>query len=153
MQAALVHVRSDGQQHPVPLKPGRILIGRQDDCQIRIPSAQVSRHHCEIVTGESGVRVRDLGSSNGTTVNGQRVEDAPLRAGDVVAVGPMLFVVRIDGEPAQIDPEALSARVTASSAAPIKQPAPGVSSDPGESSVDMDFDFDLSDDEDDQPAL
>jgi pSer/pThr/pTyr-binding forkhead associated (FHA) protein len=151
VQAALVHVRSDGQQQVVPLKGGKVLVGRQDDCQIRIPSGQVSRHHCEIVSAPGGLRIRDLGSSNGTTVNGQRVEDAPLRPGDVIAVGPMLFVVRIDGEPAHIDPEALSARVT--SAAPTRRAAPTPAPSMGDSSVDFDFDLDLSDDDDDQPAL
>lgn len=151
MEAALVHVRSDGQQQAVPLKSGKITVGRQEDCQIRIPSPQVSRHHCEITTGGAGVRIRDLGSSNGTTVNGQPVEDAELSAGDVVAIGPMLFVVRIDGEPASIDPEALTARVAASSAA--ASPSPGSPADNDDSSVDFDFDLDLSDEDDDQPAL
>jgi pSer/pThr/pTyr-binding forkhead associated (FHA) protein len=153
VQAALVHVRSDGHQQNVPLRSGKVLVGRQEDCQIRIPSAQVSRHHCEITSGADGLRIRDLGSSNGTTVNGQRVDEAHLRPGDVVAVGPMLFVVRIDGEPAQIDPEALTARVAASSAAPARQPAPGTLGGKDDSSVDLDFDFDLSDEDDDQPAL
>jgi pSer/pThr/pTyr-binding forkhead associated (FHA) protein len=154
VEAALVHVRSDGQQQTVPLRAGKVVIGRQDDCQIRIPSPQVSRHHCELTSGAGGLRVRDLGSSNGTIVNGQRVEDASLRPGDVLSIGPMLFVVRIDGEPALINPEALSARVAASSAAPDRQPAPpGARSANEDSSVDLDFDFDLSDDDDDQPAL
>jgi len=153
VEAALVHVRSDGHQQTVPLRAGKVVVGRQDDCQIRIPSPQVSRHHCEITSGAAGVRIRDLGSSNGTIVNGQRVEDAPLRPGDVLSIGPMLFVVRIDGQPAQIDPEALSARVAAASAAPEREPAPSTVSANDDSSVDIDFDFDLSDEDDDQPAL
>lgn len=156
MEAALVHVRSDGKQQPVPLRAGKILIGRQEDCQLRIPSAQVSRHHCEVVTGGSGVRIRDLGSSNGTYVNGQKVEEAELEAGDVLALGSMLFVVRIDGNPASIDPEELSRRVQSASTAAAEASGPGAlaAADENEgSSVDFDFDFDLSDDDDDQPAL
>jgi pSer/pThr/pTyr-binding forkhead associated (FHA) protein len=145
-----VHVRSDGQQQAVPLKQGRMLIGRQEDCQIRIPAASVSRHHCEVVTSGSGVRIKDLGSSNGTFVNGQRVEEADLTAGDVLEIGTMLFVVRIDGDPGAIDPEAIGQRVrsAATNAAAGSGDAP--SSD--DSSVDFDFDF-SDDDEDDQPAL
>ncbi len=156
MEAALVHVRSDGKQQPVPLRVGKIVIGRQEDCQLRIPSAQVSRHHCEVVTGGGGVRIRDLGSSNGTYVNGQKVEDTELEAGDVIALGSMLFVVRIDGEPASIDPEELSRRVQSASTAAAEASGPGAlaAADENEgSSVDFDFDFDLSDDDDDQPAL
>ena len=154
MQAALVHVRSDGKQQPIPLKAGKVIIGRQDDCQVRIPSAQISRHHCELVAGGSGVRIRDLGSSNGTFVNGQKVEDADLNPGDVVAVGSMLFVVRIDGEPAVINPEELSQRVRSASSAAAEEAGGGLGAmvDNDSSSVDFDFDF-TDDDEDDQPAL
>lgn len=152
MEAALVHVRSDGKQQPVPLRGGRIVIGRQEDCQVRIPSAQISRHHCEVVVGVGGVRIRDLGSSNGTYVNGQKVGEAELEAGDVVAVGSMLFVVRIDGEPAVIDPEALGARVRSASSA-AAGPAGEGAAENEDSSVDFDFNFDLSDEDDDQPEL
>ena len=45
-------------------------IGRHDDCQIRIRSSQVSRRHCEVLPEGDTLMVRDLGSSNGTFVNG-----------------------------------------------------------------------------------
>ncbi len=159
VEAALVHVRSDGKQQLVPLKAGKVVLGREKDCQLRIPSGQISRHHCELISGGSGVRIRDLGSSNGTFVNGQKIEDAELAAGYVIAVGSMLFVVQINGEPANIDPEELSQRVRSASDAAAA--APGASTDSGigslmandDSSVDFDFEFDLSDDDDDQPAL
>ena len=149
-------MRSDGKQQAVPLKPGKILIGRHDDCQIRIPAANVSRHHCEVVTGGTGVRIRDLGSSNGTFVNGHKVDSAELSPGDVLEIGTLLFVVRIGGNPASIDPEALSQHVkSASGSAGAGADAATVNTSPGndDSSVDFDFDFDLSDDDDDQPAL
>lgn len=160
MDSALVHVRSDGKQQAVSLKSGKIVIGRHDDCQIRIPAASVSRHHCEVVSGGSGVRIRDLGSSNGTFVNGHKVDDAALSPGDVIEIGSLLFVVRIDGDPATIDPEALSQHVKSASSSggggSAGSDAATVSSLLGndDSSVDFDdFDFDLSDDDDDQPAL
>lgn len=152
VEAALVHVRSDGKQQPIPLKAGKVVIGRQDDCQLRIPSAQISRHHCEIVTGGAGVRIRDLGSSNGTFINGQKVEDAELQAGDVLAIGSMLFVLRVNGEPAEINPEELTQRVRSASTAAAEGAGLGSLADNESSSVDFDFDF-TDDDEDDQPAL
>ncbi|MBK7404949.1 MAG: FHA domain-containing protein [Phycisphaerales bacterium] len=154
VEVALVHVRSDGKQQSVTLKGGRLVFGRQDDCQIRIPSAQISRHHCEVVSGASGVRIRDLGSSNGTYVNGRKVEDAELDAGDVIAIGSLLFVVRIDGNPATIDPEQLSQRVRSASSAAAAPTAATVGEGTASDDSSVDFDFDFSDeDEDDQPAL
>lgn len=161
MEAALVHVRSDGKQQLVPLKAGKVVLGRENDCQVRIPSGQISRHHCELVSGGAGLRIRDLGSSNGTFVNGQKVEEAELAAGDVIGVGSMLFVVQIDGQPDHIDPEELGQRVRSAASAAAAAPAASAASGPldepmlgnDDSSVDFDFDFDLSDDDDDQPEL
>lgn len=63
-------------------------VGRHDDCVIRIRSSQVSRRHCEIFEADDRLMVRDLGSSNGTYVNGQRVlGQQPLNVGDVIGIG------------------------------------------------------------------
>ena len=70
-------------------------VGRHDDCVIRIRSAQVSRRHCEIFEADGRLMVRDLGSSNGTYVNGLRVlGQQPLNAGDVVGIGGV--ALRVD---------------------------------------------------------
>ncbi len=63
-------------------------VGRHDDCVIRIRSSQVSRRHCEIFEADDRLMVRDLGSSNGTYVNGKRVlGQQPLNVGDVIGIG------------------------------------------------------------------
>lgn len=80
----------------VPLPPGRVRLGRGDEADIRLPCRDVSRLHCEIEVGEDGlVTVTDLGSSNGTDLNGERLT-APARVGpqDVVcAAGRVPFRV------------------------------------------------------------
>src|SRR5262245_19562407 len=57
--------------------PTRCLIGRGDDCDLRLPPsyghADVSRHHCLIEIEPETVRIRDLGSRNGTFVNGEKI--------------------------------------------------------------------------------
>ena len=55
-----------------------LLLGRDSDCDIIIPLRQVSRHHARISLGEDGAVVTDLGSKNGTYVNGDRVEESSL---------------------------------------------------------------------------
>lgn len=115
MQVSLVLVKPDGTQVPIDLKHDRSVIGRQTDCQIRIPHDSVSRRHCEVEVSGGAVRARDLGSSNGTYVNRQPIQEMELHAGDVLAVGPAVFVVRVDGQPAGID----AGRVLAS----VREPA------------------------------
>lgn len=105
MNIALVLVKADGKSREAKLRRAHTVIGRQTDCQLRIPSASVSRHHCEVIVGESKVSIRDLGSSNGTYVNRKRVQQAELAPGDLLAVGEMVFVLRVNGKPDFIDAE------------------------------------------------
>jgi len=96
------------ERREFPLEGENTVIGRRPDCGLRIPTGDVSRQHCEIVVGEE-VLVRDLGSSNGTYVNGKRIAESKLDAGDQLGVGPIVFVVQIDGRPAEITPEDIEA--------------------------------------------
>ena len=172
MDANLVHVKPDGSTVSAPIKPGRSIIGREAGTQIRIPLSDVSRKHCELTLDDDGLRIRDLGSSNGTFVNHRQIDDAALSAGDVLTIGDHSFVIQINGTPEQID--ASSLRVGSHDAKPYAgpdakpeaAPAAGAPSAPaGSGSVldelDLpssddssfaDFDFDL-DDDDDEPKL
>lgn len=100
MQVVLVMLSTDGQRRSFPLNREMTIIGRRDDCDLRIPVSDVSRKHCRLVKEEGGVRIEDLGSSNGTYRNGERIQEAMLEAGDHVQVGPLQFIVQIDGVPA-----------------------------------------------------
>ena len=82
----------------------RVLIGRTNHCDLRIPLSSVSRKHCELRLSENRLLIRDLDSSNGTFHNSNRVKEAALAAGDEIVIGPVVFTVVIDGEPARIDP-------------------------------------------------
>lgn len=161
MQVVLIRVTENGEQQPVPLNHERTLIGRLDDCQIRIPIAGVSRKHCEIVVDGGSVNIRDLDSSNGTFVNQERVSDQPLSAGDLISVGGLVFLVTVNGEPSDLDPSILfedglpEAEASPGAQAPASAPkAPQTVSASGqnEDSSMMDFDFEF-DDDDDQPPL
>lgn len=63
------------------------LIGRSFDCQVRLSSTRVSRHHAEVFIDEDSWFLRDLGSANGTWLNGERVVTAPLRQDNQVQCG------------------------------------------------------------------
>ncbi len=103
----LVVFRSDGSQRQIALKAGRYLIGRTDEATLRIPLPTVSRRHCEFVIDDSTVQVRDLGSSNGTFRNHERIQQSEFAAGDIIGIGDFLAVLRIDGVPMEVSrPEA-----------------------------------------------
>jgi pSer/pThr/pTyr-binding forkhead associated (FHA) protein len=70
------------------------LIGRGGDCELRLSVPDVSRHHCMIRLSADEAVLEDLGSANGTLLNGQRVRSATtLRSGDLIQVGECRFVV------------------------------------------------------------
>ena len=74
------------------LVDGSLIIGRDEGADLRIASAEISRRHCRLTTNEGRVTVEDLGSSNGTLVNGQPiVEETELPPGGMLHVGPMAF--------------------------------------------------------------
>ncbi len=65
----------------------RLVIGRSQECDLPVDDVNVSRRHCEIIRGSDGWAVVDLGSTNGTEVNGRRIGRAPLEDGDRITVG------------------------------------------------------------------
>ena len=117
MNVFLVTIGKNGARKDFPLAGQALVIGRKVDADLRIPKPEVSRDHCEIVVNGNQVSLRDLGSSNGTFVNERKVAQATLKAGDHVKVGPVVFVVQIDGVPAKIALPAPAAR-------PKSTPAP-----------------------------
>lgn len=87
----------------IPLGTKKFLIGREHDCHLRPNSESVSRHHCVITIDDFAVRVRDLGSSNGTYLNGTRIIGAqPANSGDRLTVGGLEFELQYTGEPVAV---------------------------------------------------
>src|SRR4051812_13767172 len=99
MQAVLVMFRADGERRSFSIARDMTVIGRREDCDLRIPLGDVSRKHCRVVRDGEMLKLEDLGSSNGTFLNAQRVQEALLSPGDSIQVGPVVFVLQVDGEP------------------------------------------------------
>lgn len=69
-------------------------LGRNESCDFQIRSSRVSREHAEISRTKSGYRVRDLGSTNGTLVNGQKIAELDLSDGDLMVIADVQFSFR-----------------------------------------------------------
>ncbi|MEU2347707.1 DUF3662 and FHA domain-containing protein [Modestobacter sp. NPDC013298] len=91
----LLVVDGPGTRHV--LEQGSNVIGRGTEADIRIPDTGVSRKHVDVQLAGSTVTVEDLGSTNGTLVNGRRVGRQDLADGDVLRIGHSVLVYRQDG--------------------------------------------------------
>lgn len=81
--------RPDGR---VALRANRVLIGRSRQCDVKLDESAVSRRHALLWREASGIWLADLGSANGTFLNGQGVSDAvAVQDGDVMGTGPVSF--------------------------------------------------------------
>ena len=114
MEINFVMFKPDGRRKDIPLGGSTTVIGRGEECDLRVPLLSVSRHHCQVSIEAGGLQVKDLGSSNGTYVNSNRVQEATLQAGDRLAVGPIVFTVQVDGIPSDITPVEAPAAASAS---------------------------------------
>lgn len=87
-EACLVFIHGPQLGELIPLRGEDLVLGRSDDCEVRVTGDGVSRRHCRVARNPgSGYFVEDLGSTNGTRINDEPVEHAPLRDGDLISVG------------------------------------------------------------------
>jgi predicted component of type VI protein secretion system len=101
MKVQLIVVQGRPEGKVIPLVGPTFKIGRGETCHLRPNSEQVSREHAEFTLSADAVTVRDLGSRNGTLVNGKALtEVCTLKDRDLVQVGPLTFAVSIQGAPA-----------------------------------------------------
>ncbi len=125
MKVQLVVVRGKPEGKVIPLVGPSFKIGRGETCHLRPSSELVSREHAEFTITGDVIQVRDMGSRNGTLVNGKALtsESVQLKDRDLVQVGPLTFAVSIQG-------------VAAATAKPSAPLAVGVTGSPEDISTD-----------------
>ena len=138
MKVALVTFTRKGALKEFAIGDRSQVIGRSPETDIRIPVSDVSRSHCQISVSGKKVMVRDLGSSNGTFVNDQKVSDAVLKPGDRIRVGPVQFTVQIDGVPAKIAPPPPGASVAKAPPEATTRIGAPAAADTGSEELDLD---------------
>ncbi len=89
---------------------GTVTIGRMSECEISLPYEGISRRHARLQTVPEGIMVEDLGSSNGTFINDQRIHKGLLKAGDELRLDTLRFLlVQPGSEPTKAPPRAVVA--------------------------------------------
>ncbi len=82
------------------LKSEKTTVGRVEDNAFQIAEASVSSHHCEVVLRGKEVLVRDLNSTNGTYINGQKISESPIQPGQILRLGQVEMRLETDAPPA-----------------------------------------------------
>jgi len=121
MQVTLVVQKGPALTRAIRLTAGETIVGRSRDCDLCIPSSDISRRHCLIALTNGQVTVEDLSSANGTFLNGVRITGVrKISTNDELRIGPLTFTVKFEGTQLNMPP------VTAATkpAAPEKPGAP-----------------------------
>ncbi len=82
---------NDPNGSPIPLQRPVLLIGRHEECDVRLERPQISRRHCCLALAYDRMTIRDLGSRNGVRVNGALIDEALLKVGDEIAISHLIF--------------------------------------------------------------
>ncbi len=99
MNVNLVLLKEDRTIKQFALPCTATSIGRRKDCNFCLPLSVVSRKHCEVNLDGEKIVIRDHGSRNGTFLNGHRIKESVAKGGDLLQVGPVKFVIQVDGHP------------------------------------------------------
>lgn len=127
---AIQVIRGPDRGVRMPLRGGRMIVGRGSGCDLKLRDTSVSRRHLEIAGGPSGIVVRDLGSSNGLKVNGTKESEKTVNHKDEIALGETVLQVidelklREEEQVSRAKPRRSSASVPKSEVSPSSVPTP-----------------------------
>src|SRR5260370_1968050 len=108
---------------PIDVPKDVTLVGRKEDCDLRLDHKSVSKLHCVIVKTDGLLLLRDLGSTNGTRVNGTRIRRAALLPNDQLTIANYSFKIRLGGEEPPASPEDHTEQLNAADVAHLLPPA------------------------------
>jgi predicted component of type VI protein secretion system len=95
-----MNLRLDADGHRLEFQPteAKTTVGRSDECEYLLDDKSISRRHLEVYYRSKGWSVRDLDSTKGTFINGEKIsEPTLLKNGDVIKLGNITFTVTIEG--------------------------------------------------------
>jgi len=115
---------NDGRRERELLLVGKIVVGRDPNCDVSEADSLLSRRHAEFSVDGNIVVVRDLGSRNGIYVNGARLAEGRLQSGDLIGIGNLKLRYVEDSTPIVVAPELADVDATAVMSPPSQRPAP-----------------------------
>ncbi|MHC4607212.1 MAG: FHA domain-containing protein [Planctomycetota bacterium] len=122
-------IQTEGATERIAMEANAVTLGRGLESDIRLKDIKASRKHCKVIKTAQGFKVLDLGSGNGTFVNGVQVKEQPLKAGDAIQIGDTVITFEAasgEAAPAPAPKPAAPAPAPAPGpAAPAPAPAPG----------------------------
>ena len=121
MKSELIPANGDP---PIPIHRDVTILGRREYCDVKIDHASLSKRHCVLVRTDGLLIVRDLASTNGTKVNGQRVRWAALLPNDRVSIGRYKVRVYLGPDTAPAPSEVAARAASRPPAAGLAAPAP-----------------------------
>lgn len=92
----------------IPLLAQKLLIGRRSSCDIKLDFPNVSSHHCELEYRAGQWHIRDLNSSNGIKINGERCPEATLSPGDEISIAKHSFKIEYEPDTSAMSEESRS---------------------------------------------
>lgn len=140
LKVQLIVVQGKPEGKTIPLTGPVFRIGRDETCHLRPSSVEVSRQHAEFALSDSGVTLRDLGSRNGTQLNGKTITGTvSVKSGDLIRIGQLTFALAIMGAPAsasrpagppksldEVDPSQVESWLIADNTQPVPDRPSGV---------------------------
>ena len=118
VKLALLSAGMTGRTHE--LKVDKTTIGRVEDNTFQIAEPSVSSHHCEVLLRGTDVVVRDLNSTNGTYINGEKISETALKPGQVLRLGQIEMRLETESTPSSVTPSTTPS--TPVSTTPAKKP-------------------------------
>ncbi len=99
MRAKLTVLRGASKGKTILVAKAQYVVGRGENCQLRLNHEAISRNHCAFLVASDKIVLRDLGSRNGTLVNGEKITGkVELKTGDEIQFGPLSFSVQLEDQ-------------------------------------------------------
>lgn len=136
MRAKLTVLHGASKGKTILIAKPQYVVGRGEKCQLRLNHEAISRQHCAFLVSPDKIVLRDLGSRNGTLLNGEKInKKAEIKTGDEIQFGPLSFSVQLLDQAGKV----VESESTSDAAKPAATPSTGAKPSTGDSGIISDW--------------